>query len=70
MMTIAALVALWSVNQSINRSIWLCVDSPSVQAGGGTIRVEQAAERQVHRSYDPPVLEHGAEHQGVGPQAL
>lgn len=44
--------------------------STSVQAGRGALRVEQAAERQVHRPHDPPLLEHGQEHQGVRPPAL
>lgn len=44
--------------------------SPSVQAGSGALRVEQAAECQVYCSHDPPLLEHGPEHQSLGPQAL
>ena len=48
--------------------LWL--PSTPVQAGGGALRVEQTAECQVHRSHDPPLLEHGPEHQSVGPQAL
>lgn len=44
--------------------------SPPVQAGRGALRVEQAAERQVHGPHGAPLLEHGAQHQGVGPQAV
>lgn len=44
--------------------------SPPVQAGCGALRVEQAPERQVHGSHGAPLLEHGAQHQSVGPQAV
>lgn len=44
--------------------------SPPVQAGCGALRVEQAPERQVHGSHGAPLLEHGAQHQSVRPQAV
>lgn len=55
---------------SLSLSPLLPLLSPPVQAGGGALRVEQAAERQVHGSHGAPFLEHGAQHQGVGPQAV
>ncbi len=46
--------------------VWLlCVSascSVSVQASRGTLRVEQAPERQIYGSHGAPVLEHGEEH--------
>lgn len=48
----------------------LSLRSPPVQAGRGALRVEQVAERQVHGPHGAPLLEHGAQHQGVGPQAV
>lgn len=54
----------------IKMCLLIFVLSPSVQAGSGALRVEQTAERQIHCSHDPPLMEHGQEHQSVGPQAF